>query len=58
VADISIGTATSTTTYVQVYCGATTNGVYVDFDNIIVKPAIYHGAGVDGVAYFDYYYLD
>jgi len=45
-------TATTTTTYIQVYVGDTANGGYADFDNISVKPAYYHGSFVDGVKCF------
>ena len=51
-------TATTATTYVQLYNGTTAIGGYADFDNVVVKPAAYHGSMVDGVACFDYYYLD
>jgi len=45
-------TATATTSYIS--CAVTSTADTGGFDNIFVSPAIYHGAGADGVAYFDY----
>ena len=45
-------TATSTTTYITFVKSVQAGGI-VYFDNISVKPAIYHGSGVDGVKCFD-----
>jgi len=46
------------TIYIWFYGTSTAAGNYIVIDNISVKPAYYHGSFVDGVACFDYYYLD
>lgn len=48
----AVFTATGTTTYITFVKSAEAGGI-VYWDEISVKPAVYHGAGVDGVKYFD-----
>lgn len=45
-------TATGTTTYLEVTTNSASAGVTATFDNISVKPALYHGSFADGVKCF------
>lgn len=46
-------TATATTTYLTFITGGATAGDYAKFSSITCGENLYHGAGVDGVAYYD-----